>query len=758
MFECRKLINLNDCFAELSRRTPRGVYFCRINGYNAEVRAFLERYCEAARQSGIVIEGRIANPDEKNLSYYQEMMGTAFQMSPDFILRSLKRWLPRMNSVQCADVAAALYDTLDQMRRAGKNDNMLKNAYVKFMCWFYYRFERVISRLGDSQPPKILYEGEIGNYELKLLSILARAGCDAVLLQYRGDASYRKLDPDSALSCEYTAEGLAAFPDGFCLKKLREEALKRADRERLYGPKPQTANCTNAWMEGNGFPDFLKSPRERGNDERFFYNAFCRINGAEDKLTYLNELYRFWLALKDSGRRLLIIEKNIPRPLPAEVNAFPRKNYADFEQMIADLSKYIRFVNSQELERLARKAFIDLLLAESETPGMNVSRLTGRAVYLLCWLRRFQTELFERWQMPKISCLIWLGGCQSENEALFLRFLSRLPTDVLLFKPNLNEPCCLNDRFLYEINYGQSLTVDHFPREDEGLRMGTAAYHAERELDTLMYQDSGIYRSQQYGKAASLTLQTMYEEIAILWKEDVSYRPNFSVSGNMVNIPVIFAKVCGVKDGNTAKYWADIRSLITADTVVFSKAPHISPTDPNPLKAYAAEFFKNGRLQRERIKGHNAYQYGFLREEIQEHIFDKLQLLIDRRLIKGTFENGTEYTVVATVLNMGKDIARLLQKFDFTKKNPKLIYINTSETLISLEDSILAAFLNLAGFDVVFFVPTGYRSVERYFNRDLMEEHQIGEYLYDLQAPPLGAALSDTPRRSWREKIFKRGS
>ena len=67
--------------------------------------------------------------------------------------------------------------------------------------------------------------------------------------------------------------------------------------------------------------------------------------------------------------------------------------------------------------------------------------------------------------------------------------------------------------------------------------------------------------------------------------------------------------------------------------------------------------------------------------------------------------SGTEYTIVATVLNLNKEIVRLLQKFDFTKKNPKVIYINPTEKPISLEDSIVTAFLNLVGFDVVFFVP-----------------------------------------------------
>jgi hypothetical protein len=126
-------------------------------------------------------------------------------------------------------------------------------------------------------------------------------------------------------------------------------------------------------------------------------------------------------------------------------------------------------------------------------------------------------------------------------------------------------------------------------------------------------------------------------------------------------------------------------------------------------------------------------------------------------LIKGTFENGTEYTIVAVVLNLKKELVRMIQKFDFTKKNPKLIYINTGEKAISLEDSILVAYLNLIGFDVLFFVPTGYQSVENHFNGKLMEEHQIGTYLYDLTVPDFGKLPSAT-RPTWRDKIFKRGT
>jgi hypothetical protein len=425
--------------------------------------------------------------------------------------------------------------------------------------------------------------------------------------------------------------------------------------------------------------------------------------------------------------------------------------------MIADLAVNLNRILSLGLQMIGRKAFIDLLMEEGQLPGMNVNRLTNKAVYLLCWLKRYQGSLFPGWKMPQIGCFLFMGNCKSENEALFFRFLARLPVDVVLFHPNRNNSCCLEDPKLYEINYTESLVVEHFPRENGSVQVGTVAYHAERELDSLMYQDSGIYRNQQYQKANSLSLQTMYEEISLLWKEEVKYRPNFSTVQDTVNIPVIFAKVSGVKDGQLLPYWNSIRNLVTEDTLLIRKAPYLSSTDVNPMRSHSVEFLKNGKLQRERIKANRDYSYGVLREEVQDHMLDKLQLLIDRRLIKGTFENGTEYTIVAVVLNLKKELVRMIQKFDFTKKNPKLIYINTGEKAISLEDSILAAYLNLIGFDVLFFVPTGYQSVENHFNGKLMEEHQIGTYLYDLTVPDFGKLPSAT-RPTWRDKIFKRGT
>ena len=67
MLEHKKIQNLSDYFVELNSRREKGVYFYRINGYSEEVGEFIKKYYDTARRAGVVIEGKIPNPDEGNI-------------------------------------------------------------------------------------------------------------------------------------------------------------------------------------------------------------------------------------------------------------------------------------------------------------------------------------------------------------------------------------------------------------------------------------------------------------------------------------------------------------------------------------------------------------------------------------------------------------------------------------------------------------------------------------------------------------------
>lgn len=735
MFQLGRIEKLHDYFSACSRRREQAVFFYRVAGYSGEVAAFLTQYDQAARTNGVVIEGRIPNPDPKQLDYLAEMMGSDFQLDAGFLTQKLTRWLPRLTGAQRETVVTAMTATLQDLQAHGKNENMLRNAYIKYMCWLYYKFERILGRLGGDELPKILYDGTVSSYELQLLVILARAGADIILLERAGDAGYLRCDPTSQYARLYQAPGLTPFPADFSLRQLREQGRQQAERQKLYGAPAGIAPCTNAWMKAPDGKEILTAVRARGDDPKLFYNAFVVQYGVEDKLLFPSDMVAFYQQLKREGRKVCLENGRLPPPTPEEIAAVRRRNHQTAEQLAADLAANLQYPNNQQLQTLMRQAFLDVVLEEDKAVGGNLNRLLNKAVYLVAWMKRYQKDLFQNWQAPEVGVFILFGACSGDNEALFLRLLAKLPVDVLVLLPDLNAPCVLKDPALLDLHKEHSLPMTDFPVEPSQMRVRTAAYQAEREMDSILYQNTGLYRAKQHQKAEAVTLQTMYEEIGLLWDQELKYRPGFAAEGDTVTVPVLLEKICGIKDGPILPYWLEIKKLVTPETTLVTKLPWQTGLEANPMKPYATQFLRQGRLQREKIKQHKDYPYGILRPEIQDYLLDKLQVLLDEKLIAGTYQNGTEYTIVSTILGLPKDLLRRIQNFDFTKKNPKLIIISTTEETLSLEDSILVAFLNLVGFDILFFVPTGYQSIEKYFQKPFANEHQLGPYRYDLQVP-----------------------
>ena len=726
MFKNINLLSLDDFFLSLNNRKGNFVFFYRFNGISNDIIDFIKQYYMSARQNGVIIDGRIPNPTPENLSYLSEMLGSDFMLDKAFLDNKLKKWLPRMSDLQRNNICSAIFSTFEDMLKMGKNQNIIKNAYIKYMCWLYYKFERIVGQLGANNVPKILYFGDISQYELQLLIALSRAGADIVLLNSAGEQAYLKLDPKSEFSTLYNIN--SGFPKDFTLKQIQKLISDEQNRQRIFGENPNLKPCTNAWFEKPELSEILKT--NRGDNKEFFYNAFIVQYGVEDTLLFSSDMCNFYQNLKN--RNLLVINNQITPPSTDEINTIKRTNYQNIEQLASHLSQNISYPNNKELEKIMKKAFIDILLNSQKQN--TIQKLTSKAVYLLCWLKRYQKDLFANWNINSLPAVfILFHPSPSANEELFLNFLSHLPVDVLVIMPDLSQSFTFSGENLLEIRYTNSISITAFPSAPAKMKVSTAAYQAEREMDTLLYSNSGMYRDKQHSKADIITLQTMYEEIFILWEQELKYRTGFSENGESVNVPVLFSKISGVKNGQISDYWLNIKKLITQDTIVINSLPWVSSF--SPMKQFATQFLQNGRLQKNKIKSHKNYQYNILRNEMQEHLLDKIQVMLDEKLIRGTYQNGTEYTIIATALNLDKNLLRIIQKFDFTKKNPKLLFILTSEKTFSLEESILVAFLHLIGFDILFFVPTGYQCIEGYFNQQIINEYQIGDYIYDLHVP-----------------------
>ena len=753
MFIKSEINTLDDFFHRLSERKNNCVYFYRIADYNEKIDEFLAGYAEAARRRGVIVIGKIPNPDEKQLSYYEEIMGLGFKLDAGFLNSAMSKWLPRINNIQRENITCAIYDTLSEMSKLGKNENILKNAYIKFMCWLYYKFERILNFLGDDDIPKILYEGDISQYELKMLSVISKAGCDVVLLEKNGDSGYLKVDKDSEESVLYKSNG-GAFPAGYSI----EGVLKRADEYNrvalTYNSEKARICSTNTWISGDVFEDCLKPYSERGNDDNIIYNMFVRVKGINDKASYMNELFRWKMKIQDSGRKVFVLNE-IPQPNTVELSGL-NGVFSSRSALLEAFAAKLDCSGIEDLTNQARKAFVDIMLEQSRADGDNLNRLKNKAVYMIAYFQRYSREIFKGFKWGNIPVFIYFGVCLNKFEALFIRLLSYLPVDVFIINTDLSRNCMLEDKRLFEKVYEYSAETEKFPESLSDIKYSTAAYNAERDLDSMLYENSGLYRDRQYKKAVSIPVHAMYEELYILWDQELKYRPGFDIINDEVVMPSLFCKVSGVKDGDIAGYWSDVKKLCTKDTIVIDKVPFINCFERRGGQTYVP-FLKNAKLQRDKLKSSSAYKYGIFREETQEYMLDKLQALIDSEAIKGTFTNGIEYTIMDIVLNLDVKITRLIQNFDFTKVSPKVVILAVSDKVMSIEDSIFVLYLSMAGFDIAMFVPTGYRVIENYYTKPMFNEYQTGEFMYDLVPPVLDGCGEPAKRKvSILGKLFGR--
>lgn len=759
----RNVTSPDDFFRTMNVRMGDTVFFCRAAGYSDEVDGFLRRYCAAAQKCGTLIEGRLPPVSAETRREFELKLGYGFVREARFISQSLSKWLPLLDPRQRSALSGALMDTLNYLLSQGMTEGGVKNCYVRYMCTLKQSFSEVSTRLGSMDVPKILYDGSITIHDLLMLSTMSKAGCDVLLVEYGGDDIYLNADPQSEFSELLFFPGSVKFPRGYGMEDMRQPpedervAEKKRNRRKRADIDREPMACTNAWIVGYELDDMLKPAAQRGNDEQLFYNIFMRVKGVWDRAGYMNELYLTRLDLISRDITPVICEYGIPLPDNSEISELDPKSYPDPNSLYMDMCSKLRYRDDPGLQKLMVSAFMELMY-EASAQQSDLRKLTDTAVYMLCWFRRWQEQLLEPWSWGECGCFMLLGGCKTLAEEIFVRFLSRLPIDVVVLCPDRErDTCCMEDKLLYEQNNSESFHVEKYPEDASQVNLGTAAFYAERDLDKTLYEGTGFYRNKQYEKANALILKTMYEEIRLIWCNELKYRPNFSTVGDTVNIPTVFAKISGVKDGDESAYWDSIAELINDDTMLVTMPPLVHSGDLKGRFGWAndPEFFRNGKLRRDVITSHPQFKYGFIREEMLEHMLDKLQLLIDSRMIKGTFTQGAEQIIIAVCLNLDEYIIRKLQSFDFTKTNPKLIYIHTGKQSIPVEDAIIAAYLSVLGCDVALFVPTGYQSMEKHFNGDIMEEHQIGTYLYDLRVPDLRKQAAK--RSGSFFKFFKKG-
>ncbi len=701
--------------------------FVRYVGYDNpdSFRSLLIEQFAAASKGGLFFKEKLPAAATDEITAAAAYTASSFENAAD-IQHSLDMWLRDANipadSKKLSEIMAkAISD-------CGVNK---KNTYFVLLCWLIKYLKK--------RPALLVYIGSPTLRELYFLCMMNAAGVKITLVSYGLDADFSKL----AFSDMVTIKGgSSTSPLQIDFSKIdlsREAKLSemRAEAERVQN--------IVTWLDTTAagiFEDFLKDRKSRVAANGGVYSedgeipVYCAaLIGYDDEAVYTNMLIKFKESFGGLKKQLIFIEKTLDNPNAEEVKALGAVTRTSTEDMIDALAMLIKLNGDRTRTALAQRTLREIL---SELNTGNQTLVYNYGTKFITWLYRCTQARKYSVQYEDIPVILYYGDI-SQSELLFLHFMSKCGFDVIYITPNKN-----NFDLTYDKNLNGRMQIFQLPQSKESecyptkamkVKMATVAYSAERDLDTMLYGgDTGIYRSFQFPNSQSVTLKTTFEEIGILWKQEARFRPGFSTAGNLVSVPNIFAKISGVEEGNMDKYWDDVRSKLTPETVLIVKDKSSQQQEAAvDLSAYR-QFYRNGEIDSERLKASTLNRFSYLPDRIQDMLFYKLQETISSGFIKLTGDN-LMCAVMHFGLNLDKELTKIIQQFDFTRTIPKIIYIDTIEEQFSLGECIRTVLCSLIGFDVLIYTPTGYKNIESYVTNDAFEEHTLNQYMYNTEVP-----------------------
>lgn len=756
MYAHLPLKSKEDYFKTLSERGQKGAYFCRFIGFDDEHLIFYRRYQIACQAHGVYIRTPLPNPTGQQVQRFYETIGqNEFEMQRAFISFAARKWLTALNPTQQQYVVQAMLDKLEALQQQGVAMHILKNSFVKFMCWARDCFADALSHIDDQAMPKILYEGDTNKYDVYMLHILAAAGCDVLYLNFNSDATYLQGDPTGADSQMILCKRRGIPQQHFTQIDLN--LMKKADELQNKADTAESWMVTNTWMQGSFFEEILKNNASRGlMSSSQNYNLYGRCFGIDNPNDYAYRLYK-WKEDLEKRTQMISLEGGIAFPTPDETKKIRPVRKGNQDEILTEMALQIQLVGMPRPTEWAQAGFINALKDESEP---NMTRLYNTCARLVCWLNRYLPHLFPLEPGDQNPVFLLYGVCTAA-EAQFLNLLSFLPVDVVFISPDLSMQNVFRQSGEKDRGRDEQLELSQpgipFPTELPKVKMATTAYRAERELDTMLYQGTGLFRNRQFLRSVPMTLRTTFDEIGILWHEEAKYRPGFEERQGEVVVPNIFAKVAGVPNDDVTEYFRSVERLLTEKTIFIRSLPFLNKEEPREiLQPHLREFMKDGELLPDVIKKHPSYQYAHLSEDVQDYILEKIQELIKLQWIQSD-ERYLDLICLGVLLKLNQTTLQLIQQFDFTKEIPKVVMIHSTEAMMELKEHIYLLFLNLVGFDSIIFTPTGYRDIEAGISSEAYEVYQVGTYHFNLRIPTMRIQKRNHANGGFFQRLFGKG-
>ncbi len=481
---------------------------------------------------------------------------------------------------------------------------------------------------------------------------------------------------------------------------------------------------------------------------------FLLISGCCEERKYNNFLYSLKDDIGKTTRPFAFIDTPLDEPDGSFAQSLSGVDKNCTGAVISGLCTQVNITRDAGRTELAQKALGDML----STSRTDVFEIGLSLVYKL----NLVANSVRTGESEEIPMIMYYGN-PLPRDVLFLCYAQRCGFDVICLSPdksceNAFEMCPFADKLQKE-QLPDSKAVMPFPSRLVKEKIATAAYNAERELDTMLYGGDTIFRDRQFDKMDSAVLKTTFDEIRILWDQPAKFRSGFAVRGDRVIVPTIFAKINGVDDGDLKEYWSMVEDLLTPESIYIIKSPSYKRPDLNVSRLYAP-YREGNKLKIPQLMRSPLNKYGYLSEPLQNLIMEKMQAAISDGLLElDTPAEAADYIMYAG-LNLDKSVIRLLQRYDYTKEIPKFIVADAIEEPFSKLECTQLLLFSYLGFDVLILSPSGYRDIEAYVSDEAFETHTLNQFPYNVSVPRF--KIPSAPKVKKQNKglfknLFKKG-
>jgi hypothetical protein len=489
---------------------------------------------------------------------------------------------------------------------------------------------------------------------------------------------------------------------------------------------------------------FFSSQIDRGNYTPAigYLSYFSIYIGGVDEDLYNYEIFKTSKLIKNRKDIILFTNGFSDYNDVESLNHF-RSCLNEYENSIEDLD--LELISNESMNFKIKKSLDSVLNDISLRFNNNQEKIEFISQLLMCIKEFIGYIKIDKNESPKVLYY----GQPKENELLFMLVLFISGFDIMCLSPNkkINVDYLNIDKYKIEVisddllenvlSFEERNSLGKTTDEKSIKKTYTVGAKASKKISNELLEDTGFIKPWQLQDrmVKNLLLSTTIDEISIYWNEQVNFRPGFSFNKEIVNIPVFFSKISGVYN-DESEYTKLVNNFMASDQTYFIEYEGndlVFSKDFTKDELSLSYFILGNELDKKEIIKNNIYSISMLDVKIQNVILNKIEEIFDGNLFLGGLSDEDKVKGLNAVLNMDSKLVRLLNNFDYSRINPKLVLFIGKNFNLRREVCFLMTVLSKLGFDIVILTPGGENNIENTINRDLIDYHRLDKMEYDAK-------------------------